>query len=81
LLLARSGHPHLVHQNVEGRAEAAQEWRIVSDRDGSDAVLRPKHLVLATGMSGKVNLPTNAGMQTFKGHQHHSSKQFLAGLG
>lgn len=40
---------------------------MVVDRDGTDVTLRPKQLVLATGMSAKANLPTYKGMDTFKG--------------
>ena len=36
--------------------------------------LKPKQLVLATGMSGKANMPNFKGMDIFKGDQHHSSK-------
>ena len=32
--------------------EAAKEWTVVVDRDGERVTLRPKQLVLATGMSG-----------------------------
>ena len=34
----------------------------------------PKQLVLATGMSGKPNVPEIPGMDVFKGDQHHSSQ-------
>ncbi|MEM1299820.1 MAG: NAD(P)/FAD-dependent oxidoreductase [Pseudomonadota bacterium] len=54
--------------------EASKEWTVVVDRDGEQVVLRPKQLVLATGMSGKANVPDLPGMDTFKGDQHHSSK-------
>jgi putative flavoprotein involved in K+ transport len=54
--------------------EATKEWTVVVDRDGEEVVLRPKQLVLATGMSGKANLPKYPGMEKFKGDQHHSSK-------
>jgi putative flavoprotein involved in K+ transport len=37
-------------------------------------VLRPKQLVLATGMSGMPNIPEIPGASTFKGVQHHSSR-------
>jgi len=53
---------------------AKEEWTVVVDRDGQDVTLRPKQLVLATGMSGRANEPTFAGMETFLGDQHHSSK-------
>ena len=54
--------------------DAKQEWTVVVDRDGEQVVLKPKQLVLATGMSGKPNLPKFKGMERFKGEQHHSSK-------
>ena len=53
--------------------EATQEWTVVVDKDGAEVTLRPKQLVLATGMSAKPNLPAYKGMDTFKGVQHHSS--------
>ena len=37
--------------------EAAKEWVVAVDRNGEEVVLRPKQLVLATGMSGKPNVP------------------------
>ncbi len=51
-----------------------KEWTVVVERDSKEVVLRPKHLVLATGMSAKPNLPKFPGMERFKGDQHHSSK-------
>lgn len=51
-----------------------KEWTVVVRRDGKDIVLKPKQLVLATGMSGRPNLPKFDGMENFKGDQHHSSK-------
>ncbi len=53
--------------------EANGEWVVVVDRDGEEVTLRPKQLVLATGMSGKPNVPAFKGMETFLGDQHHSS--------
>jgi putative flavoprotein involved in K+ transport len=53
--------------------EAAGEWIVVVERDGADITLRPKQLVMATGMSGKPNVPEIPGMDEFKGDQHHSS--------
>jgi putative flavoprotein involved in K+ transport len=52
---------------------AAGEWTVNVERDGQPMVLRPAHLVLATGMSGKPNLPSFPGMDRFRGDQHHSS--------
>ena len=54
--------------------EDAGEWIVVVERDGADITLRPKQLVLATGMSGKANVPEIPGMDVFKGDQHHSSQ-------
>jgi putative flavoprotein involved in K+ transport len=54
--------------------EAKQEWEVRVRRDGEEIVLRAKHLVLATGMSGKPNIPEFPGQDTFKGEQHHSSR-------
>ncbi len=53
--------------------ETTGEWTVEVERDGQPVVLRPKQLVLATGMSGKPNLPSYDGMETFRGDQHHSS--------
>jgi putative flavoprotein involved in K+ transport len=54
--------------------EATQEWTVTVVRGGETVVLRPKQLVLATGMSGIPNVPEIPGASTFKGRQHHSSK-------
>src|SRR3954452_6998597 len=50
-----------------------EDWEIVVDRGGEEVVLRPKQLVLATGMSSQPNLPDIPGMDAFAGEQHHSS--------
>ncbi|KAA0998914.1 NAD(P)/FAD-dependent oxidoreductase [Paraburkholderia panacisoli] len=54
--------------------EAKGEWIVEVERDGRNITLRPRQLVLATGMSGKPNLPKFKGMDVFKGEQHHSSR-------
>ncbi|WP_308128079.1 NAD(P)/FAD-dependent oxidoreductase [Modestobacter italicus] len=53
--------------------EATQEWRVTVERDGVPVELRPAQLVLATGMSGKPNVPVLPGQDVFRGDQHHSS--------
>jgi putative flavoprotein involved in K+ transport len=53
--------------------EATREWTVTVERDGKPVVLRPKQLVLATGMSGKPNIPDLPGTDVFRGEQHHSS--------
>ncbi|MEM1382915.1 MAG: NAD(P)/FAD-dependent oxidoreductase [Pseudomonadota bacterium] len=54
--------------------EAAGEWTVRVNRDGEEVVLRPKQLVLATGMSGVPNLPDLPGRDAFKGEVQHSSQ-------
>ncbi|MDX8511599.1 NAD(P)/FAD-dependent oxidoreductase [Mesorhizobium captivum] len=53
--------------------EKAKEWTVVVEREGKEIVLKPKQLVLATGMSGKANWPKYKGQDIFKGEQQHSS--------
>ena len=54
--------------------EEHEEWDVVVVRDGESITLRPKQLVLATGMSGKPNRPSFPGQDEFAGEQHHSSE-------
>ncbi|TIP76219.1 MAG: NAD(P)/FAD-dependent oxidoreductase [Mesorhizobium sp.] len=54
--------------------EEKKEWTVIVHRDGKDITLKPKQLVLATGMSGRPNIPKFKGMENFKGDQHHSAK-------
>ncbi len=54
--------------------EATQEWTVVVEREGVEVVLKPKQLVLATGMSGKANVPKFPGQDVFRGEQQHSSQ-------
>ncbi len=54
--------------------EAKKEWSVEVERGGKTITLRPKHLVLATGMSAVPNMPKVPGMEDFKGELHHSSK-------
>jgi putative flavoprotein involved in K+ transport len=53
--------------------EQTGEWTVNVERDGQPQVLRPKQLVLATGMSGRPNVPSFPGMDVFRGDQQHSS--------
>lgn len=53
---------------------AKKEWTVVVDRDGEEVVLRPKQLVLATGMSGVPNVPDIPGVDAFEGDVWHSSR-------
>lgn len=51
-----------------------QEWEVTVEHKGETVVLRPRHLVFATGMSGVPNLPSYPGMDEFRGVQMHSSR-------
>ncbi len=53
--------------------EAAGEWEVTVVRDGQEMTLRPKQLVLATGLSGAKNMPKIKGMDRFKGQLCHSA--------
>ena len=52
---------------------AKGEWTVIVTRAGRMMVLRPKHVVLATGMSGVPEVPAIKGAEMFAGKQHHSS--------
>ena len=54
-------------------SESTGEWTVEIEREGKPLTLRPKHLVFATGMSGKPNLPDIPGTDVFRGDVHHSS--------
>ena len=53
--------------------EDAGEWISSSNGTAEEITLRPKQLVLATGMSGRPYTPRFPGLDIFKGDQHHSS--------
>jgi putative flavoprotein involved in K+ transport len=54
--------------------EAKGEWTVHLERDGQSVILKPQHVVFATGMSAQPNVPGFPGMDSFAGDQHHSSK-------
>ena len=54
--------------------ESAGEWQVTVKRHGESMQLRPKQLILATGMSGVPNMPDIPGMASFKGKLCHSSQ-------
>ena len=54
--------------------EDAKEWVVKVVRDGKRVTLKPKQLVLATGMSAMPNIPKLKNQDKFKGEQHHSSR-------
>jgi len=53
--------------------EQDRQWEVTVRRAGQTVVLRPQHLVFATGMSGVPSLPSYPGMDAFAGEQLHSS--------
>ncbi|NNE22805.1 MAG: NAD(P)/FAD-dependent oxidoreductase, partial [Rhizobiales bacterium] len=54
--------------------DAAGEWTVEVNRDGKKVTLKPKQLILATGMSAVPNIPAFKGADRFKGEQYHSSQ-------
>ena len=54
--------------------EGTGQWSVQVNRDGEALTLHPTQLVLATGMSGKKNMPSFPGMDIFRGEQQHSSE-------
>jgi putative flavoprotein involved in K+ transport len=50
-----------------------REWTVEVEREGMPLTLRATHVVLATGMSGKPNVPDLPGTDVFRGDVHHSS--------
>ena len=58
--------------------EASQRWTARLTREGAARTLRPKHIVLATSVSGTPSIPEIAGIDNFKGEVLHSSR-FKAG--
>ncbi|MDB0039399.1 NAD(P)/FAD-dependent oxidoreductase, partial [Actinomycetota bacterium] len=54
--------------------EVSAKWTVEVVRDGEPITLHPTHLILATGMSGKPNIPVFPGQDVFAGDQHHSSQ-------
>jgi hypothetical protein len=58
---------------VEGIYEAAEHWNArVLRADGSERVLRPRHLVFASGIAGTPKLPDVPGLEDFKGIVLHT---------
>lgn len=59
--------------------ETTQSWLArISHADGSVRMLHPKHIVMATSVSGTPNIPNIATIENFAGRVLHSS-QFSAG--
>jgi len=55
--------------------EAAGRWSVTLRRaDGSRRAMHPRHVVVATGVSGIANVPEFAGLKNFAGTVLHSSR-------
>jgi cation diffusion facilitator CzcD-associated flavoprotein CzcO len=58
-----------------GYDEAAGRWSVLLRRaDGSERSMHPRHVVMATGVSGIANVPGIAGLNNFAGTLVHSSR-------
>ncbi|KAH9839722.1 uncharacterized protein C8Q71DRAFT_855041 [Rhodofomes roseus] len=53
--------------------EAVQRWTATVDRAGTKTVLRPKHIIVATGY-GEPSVPRLRGADAFKGVMYHASE-------
>jgi cation diffusion facilitator CzcD-associated flavoprotein CzcO len=55
--------------------ESAQRWTVTLQRaDGSARIMRPRHIVIATGVSGIPNLPDIPSLKNFTGTVLHSGR-------
>src|SRR5690606_32961429 len=51
----------------------AAEWEVTVRREGEELTLRPRQLILATGLSGAKKMPEIPGAETFAGTTFHSA--------
>jgi len=54
--------------------EALRRWNVELRRDGATRRMHPRHIVMATGVSGIPNLPDIPSLKNFKGPVVHSSR-------
>src|SRR3954470_17322660 len=54
--------------------EAAQRWSVTLRRDGETRTMRPRHIVMATGVSGIPNIPDIPSSNDFAAQVLHSSQ-------
>jgi cation diffusion facilitator CzcD-associated flavoprotein CzcO len=54
--------------------DEAGRWRVVLRRDGAARAMHPRHVVLATGVSGIPVVPELPGLRDFRGAVMHSSQ-------
>jgi len=65
------GRTECKHASFDG---GRKSWEVQVVRDGKSFVLRPTHVVFATGLSGFPNMPQFPGQESFAGPIWHSSK-------
>ena len=58
--------------------DAAGRWTVRLNREGTECLLHPKHIVIATSVSGFPSIPVIDGIENFQGEVLHSSA-FKAG--
>ena len=54
--------------------EKAGRWTVTIKRNGQQRVMRPRHVVMATGVSGIPNIPEIPALRNFRGKVLHSSQ-------
>ena len=54
--------------------EEDQRWAVTLRREGASQTMRPRHIVLATGVSGIPNIPDIPSLKDFSGQVLHSSQ-------
>jgi len=54
--------------------ESAQRWTVTLNRAGEKRVMHPRHVVMATGVSGIPNIPYIPALKGFRGQVIHSSE-------
>ena len=60
---------------VAGSYDAqTQRWSVTLTRDGTTRTMQPRHIVMATGVSGIPNLPDIPTLKDFRGEVLHSSQ-------
>lgn len=71
------------HSTVESSTfdDETKEWAVpVTRPNGETLTLRPKHLVLCTGIYGDPRVPDFPGAESFGGAQYHSSRHGSGGV-
>jgi cation diffusion facilitator CzcD-associated flavoprotein CzcO len=54
--------------------DAAQRWTVTLNRDGEKRFMHPRHVVMATGVSGIPNLPEIPALRHYRGKVIHASE-------